>query len=212
MNKKIVFGILAILVILGSVNVMSAQLNVGVKAGDWITYSVSFTGTPDPSHAISSSNMTVLSVQGTQINVTIDSTYQNGTKITTDSTLNLQTGQLIDNFIIPANLAMGDIFYSSYYGNVTITGQEQKSYAGATRTVLNATLDNNTYIWDQQTGVSLEGISDQPTYTMHSLINQTNMWQAQIPEFGITATVAFATAAIFTILTATTVLTRKRKP
>ncbi len=100
----------------------TAQLTVGVKAGDWIQYQVTFTGTPpDPSHSIVGANMTVLSIQGTAINVNIISTLTNGTQLSTELyTLNLQTGQLIDNFIIPANLAKGDQFYDSNVGNITI--------------------------------------------------------------------------------------------
>ena len=116
--------------------------------------------------------MTVLSVQGTAINVNIISTLSNGTQLSTNSTLNLQTGQLIDNFIIPANLAKGDQFYDSNVGNITITDVNQGMYAGATRTVVNATSGSNTYVWDQTTGIDVEGFSSGTNYTMHTLVSR----------------------------------------
>jgi hypothetical protein len=156
-------------------------------------------------------NMTVLDVQGTAIKVNILSTYSNGTQVSTNSTLNLQTGQLIDNFIIPASLTKGDQFYDSNVGNITIAGVEQKTYAGATRTVINATSGSNTYIWDQATGVSVEGLTVASNYTMQSLANATNMWQSQVPEFGSTIITSLATAGVIVIVTATVIMARRRR-
>ena len=186
MDKKLALGLILFFLLLSSISIASAQLKVGVKNGDWIQYQVTYTGTPDPSHAIAAAKMEVLDVQGTTIKVNILSTYSNGTQISTDSTLNLQTGQLIDNFIIPANLTKGDQFYDSNVGNITIAGVEEKTYAGATRTVINATSGDNTYIWDQATGISVEGISIGSDYTMHTFANETNIWQSQIPEISKT--------------------------
>jgi hypothetical protein len=186
MNKKLVLGLILLFLLLSSISIASAQLTVGVKNGDWIQYQVTYTGTPDPSHAIAAAKMDILNVQGTTIKVNILSTYSNGTQISTDSTLNLQTGQLIDNFIIPANLTKGDQFYDSNVGNITIAGVEEKTYAGATRTVINATSGDNTYIWDQATGISVEGISLGSDYTMHTFANETNIWQSQIAEISKT--------------------------
>ena len=186
MRKKLLLELLVFFLLLGSISIASAQLSVGVKNGDWIQYQVTFTGAPDPSHAIVAAKMEVLDVEGTTIKVNILSIYSNGTQVSTNSTLNLQTGQLIDNFIIPANLTKGDQFYDSNVGNITIAGVEEKTYAGATRTVVNATSGDNTYVWDQATGISVEGISVGSDYTMHSLANATNIWQSQIPELSTT--------------------------
>lgn len=210
MNKKWLLGLLSIFTVLCSISVASAQLTVGVKPGDWIQYQVTFTGTPDPSHAIVSANMTVLAVQGTSIQVNILSTYSNGTQVSTNSTLNLETGQLIDNFIIPANLTVGNQFYDSNVGNITLTGLEQKTYAGAERIVVNATSGDNTYVWDQATGVSVEGISVASDYTMHSLVNATNIWQSQIPEYDTIIVTSLAIAAVIVIVTAIAVAARRK--
>jgi hypothetical protein len=79
--------------------------------------------------------------------------------------------------LIPPNLKTGDHFYDSRVGNITSSNTEQRTYAGASRTVVSATSLDNTYIWDQATGVSVEGISSGADYTMHSLVTATNMWE-----------------------------------
>jgi len=212
MNKKLIVVVFSIFLMLSLIGIASAQLTVGVKAGDWIQYQVSFTGTPpDPSHSVVSANMTVLGVQGTAINVNIISTLSNGTQLSTDSTLNLQTGQLIDNFIIPANLAKGDQFYDSNVGNITIANVNEGTYAGATRTVVNATSGNNTYVWDQTTGIDVEGFSSGTNYTMHTLVVATNIWQSQVPEFNTTIIGSITFFGAIAVVTVAVVLTRKRK-
>jgi hypothetical protein len=187
MCKKLVLVLISFFLMFSLISFASATLTVGVKAGDWIEYQVTFTGTPpDPSHSVVEANMTVLNVSGSSIQVNIISTLSNGTQLSTNSTLNLQTGQLIDNFIIPANLQKGDRFYDSAIGsNITITGSQQGIYGGATRTVINATSGSNTYVWDQVTGVDVEGFSSGEGYTMHTLASGTNIWQSQVPEFNV---------------------------
>jgi hypothetical protein len=211
MNKKLVLGLILLFLLLSSISIASAQLKVGVKNGDWIQYQVTYTGTPDPSHAIAAAKMEVLDVQGTTIKVNILSTYSNGTQVSTNSTLNLQTGQLIDNFIIPANLTKGDQFYDSNVGNITIAGVEEKTYAGATRTVINATSGDNTYIWDQATGISVEGISVGSDYTMHTFANETNIWQSQIPEFSTTNINLLAAVGAISIVVLGVLISRNKK-
>lgn len=185
MKTKILLMVLSVFAILSLACIASAQLSVGVKKGDWIQYQVTFTGTPSPDHSIVQAKMEVLDVQAPTIKVNILSTYANGTQVSTNSTLNLQTGQLIDDFIIPANLAAGDKFLDSNVGNVTISSVEQRTYAGATRTVVTTSSNSNTYVWDQATGISVEGTSQGSDYTMHSLASATNMWEAENTILGL---------------------------
>ncbi len=200
---------------LSTVMMVSAQ-KVGVKPGDWITYTVSFTGTPDPSHEITSANMTVLAVQGTTIQVNILSTYSNGTQVSTNSTLDLATGYLIDNFIIPAGLTTGSEFNSNM-GNMNkmmISNTTQGTCVGATRTIVSATYGNNTYFWDQATGVSVEGTTVEPNYTMHSLATNTNMWTPQAsgssPDMMLVYVAIVVIVAIIIIVAAMFAVGRRR--
>jgi hypothetical protein len=178
MKIKKGLALLSIVLVLSLIGASSAQPQAGVKAGDWIEYKVTYQGTPSPDHSIASAKMEVLDVSGPLIYANILATYANGTQENTKVTMNLQTGQLIDDFIIPANLSTGDSFYDSRVGNINITNTIEDSYAGATRTVISAASGGNTYIWDQLTGVSVEGNSKQSDYTMRTIVTATNMWQS----------------------------------
>lgn len=179
-------------------NAVFAELAVGVKKGDWIEYSVSYTGMPTQGHNINWAKMEVLNVEGTQIIVKITSRYPDGTTEELNSTLNLETGHLIDNFIIPANLHSGDTFYAETLGNVAIEKSEKHLYAGALRMVNYATVGENIYIWDQQTGVSVEGFSQTPQFTIHTLVERTNMWQAGEASEG--SVLVFVAAAVLVVV------------
>jgi len=210
--KEKIVTLIVVLMVLSTAVSASAAVSVGVKKGDWIEYQVSFTGTPDPTHSVVAAKMEVLDVQGLIIQVNIVSTYSNGTQVSTNSTLNLETGQLIDNFIIPAGLTIGDKFLDSNVGNITITGSEQRTYAGATRTVINATSGDNTYVWDQATGISVEGISVGSDYTMNSLATATNIWQSETSGTDMTLVyVAVVIVAVFVIIAIAVVAARRGK-
>ena len=175
MQGKLAVGIITLVFILSLSLPVLADLSVGVEKGDWIEYSVTYTGSPSQDHALNWARIDVTDVQDTDIYVSITSRYANGTSEVFNSTLNLKTGHLIDDFIIPANLKTGDSFLDQNQGNITISHTEKHIYTGATRTAISASTNQNTYIWDQTTGVSLEGTSKQPDYSMHTIIEATNM-------------------------------------
>jgi hypothetical protein len=210
MNTKKLLALISIILALSIVSVSTAQPSAGVKTGDWIEYKVTYTGTPSSDHAITSARMEVLDVSSPLIYVNIIATYANGTQETTKSTLDLQTGQLIDDFIIPANLGVGDSFYDSRVGNITITSTKQATYAGATRTVISATSGGNTYVWDQATGVSVEGSSIQSDYTMNTIVTATSMWQ----NSGLDPVIIYTLVIIIVIIVAASaflLITRRNK-
>ena len=214
-NRKTIPLISLLIVGLYAVAITSAAISVGVKSGDWVEYQVSSTGALDPAHSIAAAKMEVLSVQGAIIQVNIISTYSNGTQVSTRSELNLQTEELIDNFIIPAGLKTNDEFYDAQAkSNVTIAGVEQQTYAGAMRTVVramvNTTSNYNTYIWDQATGISVEGISEGSGYTIHSIANATNIWQSQTAKSDLTL-VYFAVVIAAVVTVAIVLVARRRR-
>jgi len=155
------------------------EVPVGVKSGDWIEYNVTSTGALMQGHAVEWARMEVIDLQTPNITVSMTSRFTDGTTETITATINLETGHLIDDFIIPANLNVGDSFKDEHYGSITITGLEERTYAGAQRTVLTATMGNNTYYWDKITGVSVEGKTETPEYSIHSVASATNMWQPE---------------------------------
>ena len=215
LSKKVIL-LIALLAVFSTATTLVSAVSVGVKPGDWIEYQVTSSGV-DETHNITVARMEVMHVQGDVIEVNIVSTYSNGTKISTDSTLNLGTGDLIDNFIVPSNLTTGMEFNSKMcnMGKMMIGASRQGIYCGATRTVVTATYSGNTYIWDQATGVSVEGNSEgtlvgQP-YTMHSLATSTNMWQTEVlgtPD--MTFVYAAVVVVVAIVVTAVAVLYYRR--
>jgi hypothetical protein len=207
MFKWLVSATIILILVLGLTTVVLASLSIGVKKGDWIEYTVTYTGSPPKGHDINWARMEVTNIHGTNITVSITSKFPNGSTEIFNSTLNLKTGQLIDDFIIPANLKAGETFLDQNLGNVTISRAEQHTYGGALRIVLYASSNQNTYVWDQATGVSVEGTSEQPGYSMHTIIEDTNMWQ---PPQGLDMTISILIAVIVIIVIVAIVAFAKR--
>jgi hypothetical protein len=215
--RRTLIGVALFSVLFASVfAVASAQASVGVQAGDWIEYNVSSTGAPNQGHDVELARMEVTQVQAPNVTVEITSNYTDGTSETTTATLNLETGHLIDDFIIPAGLNVGDSFPDENYGNVTITGSEVLTVAGAERTVLTATLGNNSYVWDQETGVSVEGNTTTADYSIYSVASSTNMWTAAPTQIQDTTASAIMTVIgvliIVGLIVVGTLVRRHRKP
>jgi hypothetical protein len=190
MDRKLALIITVLIVLIGIVpTAISADVSVGVKRGDWIEYQVAYTGTPPESHAITWAKMEIVGVQGAVINLNVTTKFSNGTLLNETVTLNLQTGQLGDEFIIPANLNSGGTFFDEHFGNITISGIEQRTCVGATRTVVRASTPTTMFYWDRSTGVFVEASSSLNDYTMNTKADKTNMWQPQI--FGLDPTVFY---------------------
>jgi hypothetical protein len=173
---------LAVLVTVLFSAVASAEIAVGVKKGYWIEYHVTATGDVPEGHDITWSKIEVTDVEGKNISVTITSRDSDKIELSENHTLNLETGQIGDSFIIPANLNAGENF-TSLEGNITISEVKEKSYAGASRTILFANTSQTEFSWDKSTGVLVETNSSGSNFTIVTKMERTNMWQAQI--FGI---------------------------
>jgi hypothetical protein len=192
------FTMLVLIAYLFSV-ISAAELSVGVQIGDWIEYTVNSTGAPMQGHDVEYARMEIIAVQNPNITVTISSRFTDGSNDTITAVLNIETGHLIDDFIIPANLNVGDSFRDENYGNVTINSSEVRTYADAQRTILSATMGNNTYYWDKATGVSVEGSTQTADYSIESVISATNMWQpTAIQDFDL-ASIILVTAVLLII-------------
>jgi hypothetical protein len=178
---------------------VSAELSVGVKKGDWIEYNVSFTGDASLGHDVTWARLEVTNVQGAIVTVNITTKSTSGTISNLSPTiLNLDTGELVDDFIIPANLQSGESFFDRNQGNITITGVEERTVAGAERTLLTGATPDTTYHWDQPTGVLVEANSTYTDYSITTKVDQTNMWQP--PIFGLDPSVFYVVLAGIVIL------------
>jgi hypothetical protein len=212
MNRKlgVIIVSLFILKVIAPIAI-SAEIFVGVKEGDWIEYQVNFAGTPPESHDVTWARMEIVSVQGSSINLNVTTEFSNRTLLNEMVALNLETGQLGDDFIIPANLNSGSTFFDKRMGDITIGGVEEKTCAGATRTVVYASTEETTFYWDRSTGILVAANSSFTDYTMNTKADKTNMWQAQL--FGLDPTVFYAlviAAVAILVVIAFFVLRRKK--
>ncbi len=211
MPNKIAPIALVLILLVGFACLASADLAVGVKKGDWIEYNVTYTGSPTQGHDVTWARMEILDVEGTDISISITSMFQDNSTAITNSTLNLQTGHLIDDFIIPANLDVGSTFLDENYGNMTISSKQTADYAGAPRTVVSASAANNTYVWDQATGVSVEGTSQTEEYNIHTTASATNMWEAAPQGLPWTSLLLAAAAILIAVIAVIALAMRYRR-
>ncbi len=189
-NHKVnVFALTAItLLIITTLSAFAtASIIVGVKEGDWIEYNVKLTQPANteithqltPDHNITWARMQITSINGPQITLNILTRYENTTEVPDSITLNLETGVLGDDFIIPANLNQDDMFFDINQGNITIKNVTQRFVAGAQRNVICGSTQETSYCWDQATGVLINAQTTLPSYIMTTNISSTNMWQIQ---------------------------------
>jgi hypothetical protein len=205
MKGKFVLMFVLLFVLIDAVPaIVSANLSVGVKAGDWIEYDVTFTGTPDQLYSVAWFRMEIVSVQGNLIDVTITQRFINGTVQPYNVTVNLETGQLGDDLIIPANLNSGDKFFDINVGNITISGAEERNFAGASRTVLSGSTSQTSFYWDRSTGVRVKSISTEPNFNLTVTVSKTNLWEPQL--FGLNPVVFYAIVIVVVAIIAIAVL------
>jgi len=210
-----IISIIGICLFGSSFTVGSTQFLVGVQNGDWIEYNVISTGAPMQGHDVEWARMEITDVQSPNISVIITSRFTDGSNDTINSILNLETGHLIDDFIIPANLNVGDTFKDENYGNITISFSEVRTYVGSQRTVLSAKMGNSTYYWDQATGVSVEGSTQTNQYSIYSVIADTNMWhstQVHKTDLGAIIMIVVVILIIIGLLIAGVVRYQHKKP
>ena len=220
MDRKLARAIALLIVLAVSAPfAVSAEISIGVKAGDWIEYQVTFTGTPPEGHTVTWARMDVVSVQGKNVTVAVAAKQSDGSWLNETVRLNLEAGQLGDGFVIPANLSSGEIVFDKMHGDLTISGVEERTYAGATRTIVAATVNETaqqttyqtTYYWDRATGVLVEGDSSYTDFSMYTKMDRTNMWQAQTIGLELTAFYALAIAVAAMLIIIGFLVVRRRK-
>jgi hypothetical protein len=184
MTRKLALNMvcLAVVVCLLFSTIALAADEVGVKEGHWIEYRVTSTGEVPEGHDVIWTRMEVVDVEGKNVSFKITLTYSDNIVQTKNETLNLETDDIMEGFIIPANLDVGEAFESKE-GNITLNDVKEGTYAGANRNVVFANTSETEFSWDRSTGVLVETNSSWPTFSIVTKVERTNMWQAQI--FGI---------------------------
>jgi hypothetical protein len=159
--------------------VLGANYSVGIKVGDWVRYSATLAGAVPDTYAINYTWIEIefVNVTGTSITYRVTWHMQNGTETNATSTSDLASTNSAP--LIPANSKVGDTVYSGASSTV-ITDETTRSYAGANRVVLSASVSqygaNMTYYFDKQTGVALEEYLVYSDYTSRLVVTETNIW------------------------------------
>jgi len=196
-KRVFVFGVVLVLSLLFFCSFAAGGVTVGVKVGDWIEYTVLTTGDAPQVQNVQWARMDIIGVQGSEIKVNVTTQGNDGAFYSQIMDLDPEEGQIGAWFIIPANLTVGDDFYDINLGrNVTIEGQEQKNYAGAVRTIINATTPERIKDWDKETGIFLKSIDTLPGYTINATAIKTNMWSPQILGLGYVSLVVVIVGAV----------------
>jgi len=211
--KSSVTGALLAFLVLSLLNSAVAYGYVVVQAGDWVEYKVTTTGNPTPIHNITWARLDVKTITGPQINTDIQTQLANGTLwLEPNTTFNVATGAVGEGVIIPTNLTVGDVYYSEYEGNITVTGTEALMVAGAERVVLTGEAANTSFMWDKETGIMVKATTTLEDCTVYSEAAATNLWQPKTPTSNILyAFAAGAIAALFTVILAGVLLRYKHK-
>jgi hypothetical protein len=221
MRTTVFFGTLATILLFLCTAFAYAEVQVGVKAGDWIKYDAT-TSSVD----LASTNMPqwvkieFLGVTETTVTFRQTQHMSGGAEQSEIMMLDVAsgTGNATFQIIIPANSKTGDtikiVTDEGNYTVITLSGEETGNYAGATRTVVYASLQQGdtqlSYYWDKQTGVLLKIKLSQGSEFIAYKATSTNMWQASsnpltlptipIEMLSISISIAAATAIITTAL------------
>jgi hypothetical protein len=173
---------------------------VGVEAGDWIEYDITYSGSP-PDYYPKWIRIDVTNVQGTKITADLSGEQLDGTSVSNSGTYDLETG-VIDLLLIPAGLDVGNRFYHQAFGNITITNAEENIYANSKRVVIISTVQQASMHWDKETGILLQADQSTDDFNQQFVIEKTNIWQSE--TFGIDSSILYvliiATAIILVIL------------
>lgn len=175
--------------------VTAAHTGVAVHSGNWIEYSVTTTGNPSPIHNITWARLDVKAVEGSAIYTDIQTRLGNGSLwLEPNTNFDVATGVVGEGAIIPTDLTTGDVYFSQYEGNITVTGTQTLQVAGAQRPVLTGEADTTSFMWDKQTGIMVKATTVLDDCTVHSEVAATNLWQPQIG--GLDANVFYAVIAV----------------
>lgn len=221
--RKAVFAAATAIFFLFSVGVAYAAAQVGVEAGDWIKCEY-VSGNPPPEGFIQWVKMECLSVEGTTATLSATTHFTDGEEQTEIATLDVASGagNLTFQGLIPANSNPGDTIKVLGGGELVIAGEATGIYAGASRTVVYASLNQGdmqfTYRWDKQTGVIVEVTLTQGSMSATFKATETNIWQQStssplaLPNIAIEyVSIGVSVAAAIAIVASALVYTKHKR-
>lgn len=212
MHKAACTAILTVLVAISFLGIATADNVVAVKPGDWIEYQVTVTDNPTPIHNITWARLDVVDVEGPALKTDIQTRLGNGTLwLEPDTIFDVAAGKVGEGAIIPTDLAVGDVYYSQYEGNITVTGAQSLEVCGAKRAVLIGNANNTSYMWDKQTGIMVKATTKLSDCTVYSETSATNLWMPQILGLDTTVFYLLMATAVVVVVTAVVAIITHRK-
>jgi hypothetical protein len=221
MNRKLVWAIISVLVLMSMLDIVAkvhrVEASGTIKAGDWITYEVTITDKLPGEIVPTWVKLEFLSVEVTNATVRATMHLSDGTERINTTTVDVVSGA-DTGFVIPSNSKTGDSVYISEHGNITIDGETTSTYTGVYRTVVYASFSDSgnyfAYYWDKQIGILLEQRNTTSDSTTIYKVKDTNMWQTQLPNPPLDPTVYYIMiiAALAIVVAVAFLRTRKKKP
>lgn len=185
-----------------------AQVSVGLKEGDWVEYTATYSGDAPETYP-DSARIEIQAVQGTLITVKIITNLQSGIQSSITDTFDLESGAP-DLIVIPANLSAGAEVHHEHYGTFTLEGVEDYSFKGETRELVYANVMQTEFSWDRITGIMIESVETAETFTQTFRAVDNNIFQTQALD--IEPTVLYGIIiAIVIILVVVIILVFRRK-
>jgi len=224
MRKIVAFVTLAALLFFVCTTFAYAEAQVGVKAGDWIKCEYA-SGVSPPSEAPQWVKVECLSVTGTAATLYVITHFSSGAEQTEIMTWDVAsgTGNMTFQALIQANAKTGDTVKVIGGGTVTIAGEKTGTYAGASRTVVYASLTQGdtqfSCCWDRETGVLVEITLTQGSTSATYKATSTNMWQASSPPLSLPTlnmpiemlSIGISVAAAIAIVVTAAIYTKHKK-
>jgi hypothetical protein len=177
--KKILVHIIFLILFINfsfSLSYSFENLTVGVKKGNWIEYNVFCNGDIPLDHNVTWAKIEVTNIENGLIFVNITSKYSDNRNEIVPSILNIQTGEIGEGFIIPANLSQGDKFLEEFEGIIAINKVEEKTIVNQKRIVVGANTPNTSFYWDQKTGLLVEANTTNTNFSIKTKAIATNIW------------------------------------
>lgn len=186
-----------------------AQVNVGLKQGDWVEYEITYTGTP-PVYYPETIRIEVLTIQGTSITLEIERNLINGTQHSRNETFDLEDGAP-DAVIIPANLGAGDKIYHKDLGNFTIEGVADYNFKDLVRELIYANIAQAEFKWDRETGVLVQAEQTTNTFTQKLLAVDTNILDPHTTNIDTTLLYAVTITAVAILAVVGLIILKRKK-
>jgi hypothetical protein len=180
-----------------------------VKKGNWIEYNVVCNGDIPLDHNVTWAKIEVTDVENNLIFVNITSKYSDNRNEIVPSILNIQTGEIGEGFIIPANLSEGDKFLEEYEGIITINKVEEKTIVSQKRIVIGANTPNTSFYWDQKTGFLVEANTTNTNFSIATIAIATNSWSKETFATDIIIISIFSALIVIALIT---IILYKDKP